>query len=204
MKARLLLVLTVLALSACDRTKEPDSSDPPATPHAERQHKAVVERPSPTPSGGVPAQVAWDAPASWRKAENASPMRLATYKIPHVAPDTEDAELSVTVAGGSVESNVTRWAGQFDVKPGDVKREERKVGDLRVTIVDLRGAYTPMAMPGAAPGGGPKAGSALLGAIVETSPGARGLTFFKLTGPEKTVLAARGDFEKLVKSLHVK
>jgi hypothetical protein len=57
-------------------------------------------------------------------------------------------------------------------------------------------------MPGttAPPQQGPKPGYALLGAIVETSPP----TFFKLTGPEKTVMAARADFDKLVDGLRAK
>jgi hypothetical protein len=35
---------------------------------------------------------------------------------------------------------------------------------------------------------------------VETAPP----TFFKLTGPERTVMAAQPDFDKLVASLHSK
>ena len=46
----------------------------------------------------------------------------------------------------------------------------------------------------------PKTGWALLGAIVETQTP----TFFKMTGPEKTVLAARGDFDKFVDGFKAK
>ena len=50
------------------------------------------------------------------------------------------------------------------------------------------------------PAAGPKDGYALLGAIVETvTP-----TFFKLTGPEKTVNAAKADFDKFIDSLRPK
>jgi hypothetical protein len=56
-----------------------------------------------------------------------------------------------------------------------------------------------MAMPGAPPSG-KKPGWALLGAIVDGSPP----TFFKLTGPDATVAAAQGDFDKLVNSLRAK
>ena len=44
----------------------------------------------------------------------------------------------------------------------------------------------------------PKPGYKLLGAIVE-GPG--GNVFFKLTGPAKTVEAARADFNKLLKGV---
>jgi hypothetical protein len=208
MKARVLAVVlpALLGLSACDKTKEPDPGPTPPKPEAELPRKITVGRPSPTMlvapnNAGLPGEVAWDAPAGWKKVESPSPMRKATYEIPHAAPADADGELSVTVAGGTVESNVKRWAGQLDAKPGDVKREPREVGGLRVTVVEVHGTYTPMAMPGApAAAPGPKPGYMLLGAIVETSP----LTFFKLTGPEKTVVAARADFDKLVGSLRAK
>ena len=43
-----------------------------------------------------------------------------------------------------------------------------------------------------------KTGYRLLGAIVE---GPSGEVFFKLTGPAKTVAAAQGEFQTLLKSL---
>ncbi len=198
-----LLALALLVPAACNKTREPDATGEPPRPP-----KITVDRPSPKqlsvkpdePRG--PTDVAFDAPAAWPKAENASPMRKATYRIPRVAPDGEDGELSVTQAGGSVDQNVARWAGQFAVKAADVKREVKRAGELRVTVVEMHGAYTGMAMPGASGDGakGPKPGFALLGAIVETSPP----TFFKLTGPEKTVMAARPEFDKLVAGLRAK
>jgi hypothetical protein len=54
-------------------------------------------------------------------------------------------------------------------------------------------------MPGA-PAAEKKPAFALLGAIVATSPP----TFFKLTGPDKTVMAAQRDFERLVDGLRAK
>ena len=45
---------------------------------------------------------------------------------------------------------------------------------------------------------GTKPGSKLLGAIAE---GPEGAVFFKLTGPKRTVDAARRDFDTLVASL---
>jgi len=131
--------------------------------------------------------------------ENASRMRKATYKVPRASGDAEDGELTIVQAGGTVDQNVTRWAGQFQAKPDDVKRQERKVGGLKATVVEIHGPYTAMAMPGA-PASGAKPGFALLGAIVESVPP----TFFKLVGPEKTVVAARHDFDALVDSLRVK
>jgi hypothetical protein len=126
-------------------------------------------------------------------------MRKATYRVPRAAGDAEDGELTISQAGGSVEQNVARWAAQLDRKPADVKREKKKVAGFDVTIVEIRGDYGGMAMPGAPPQP-KKPGWALLGAIVDTSPP----TFLKLTGPEKSVLAARPDFDRFIDGLKAK
>jgi hypothetical protein len=182
---------------ACNKTPEPDSAPP-------RPAGTVMKMPSdgrivPVRPAAGPAEVTWDAPAAWIKAENPSPMRKATYRVPHAAGDTDDAELSVSQAGGTVELNVNRWAGQLGAKPESVKRETRRVGGLEVTVVEMHGTYSGMAMPGAAPAAA-KTGWALLGAIVGTATP----TFFKMTGPDKTVAAARADFDKLVESFRSK
>jgi hypothetical protein len=193
-RARVFFSLGALVAAACTKTPEPPPAAITAMPGVERAPASSAH--AAAPSAG---EVGWEAPAGWQKAENPSPMRKATYKIPHAPGDTEDAELSVSQAGGSVDLNVKRWAGQFEVKPEDVKRTDRSAGGLKITVVELKGTFTGMAMPGAA-GAGPKPGFALLGAIVETTTP----TFFKLTGPEKTVMAARADFDKLVSSLRAK
>jgi hypothetical protein len=109
--------------------------------------------------------------------------------------------MSVSTAGGSVDANVQRWAGQFEQKPGDeAKRTQRTIGDLKVTVVEVKGTFK-SGMPGMGPATS-KEKWALLGAIVETPGGTP--WFFKLTGPEKTVTAARADFDKLVDSFRVK
>ncbi len=78
-------------------------------------------------------------------------MRKATYTIPRAAGDAEDGELSVSQAGGGLDQNLTRWAGQFDQKLADVKREERTTHGLKVMVVEIHGTYKAMAMPGAPP-----------------------------------------------------
>ncbi|EYF05314.1 hypothetical protein [Chondromyces apiculatus] len=201
-RAAALAVALAAAAPACSKTPEPPPSTQP-------------ERNAPPPgvaplSGGHPAaptaaqggtEVSWDVPSGWETAPNPSPMRKATYKIKKAEGDPEDAELSVSQAGGSVEQNVQRWVGQFEQKPGEEKRTTtRKVGDISVTVVEVGGTFK-SGMPGMGPTE-PKTNWALLGAIAET-PG--GVTwFFKLTGPAKTVTAARADFDKLVDSLRIK
>jgi hypothetical protein len=148
------------------------------------------------PSAAAPeASLTWKAPARWQSMPNTSSMRLATYRIPRAEGDTEDGDLSIMQAGGTVDANVERWIGQFDAaSQKTAKRSTRKVGGFDVTIVEVQGSYS------GGMGKAPAAGSstALLGAIIAT-PGMP--HFFKLTGPVKTITAARTEFDSMVSSL---
>lgn len=137
----------------------------------------------------------WTAPEAFTLVPSPSPMRLATYKFAHVEGDADDAEMTVSQVGGGVASNVDRWKKQVQ----GATREETTldVNGLKVTLVWLEGSYTGMGMPGAP--SGPKEGHALLGAVVE-SAGKGDPHFFKLTGPVKTVEAARPAFDELIQS----
>jgi len=70
---------------------------------------------------------------------------------------------------------------------------------LKVTTVNVSGAYTGMGGP-RAPQGAPKPGYRLLGAVVE---GPHGSVFFKFTGPAKTVAENQAAFEKMIATLNV-
>jgi hypothetical protein len=151
------------------------------------------------PAESSPGEIAWDAPASWESAPNPNAMRRATYKIPKAPGDKEDTELTVSLAGGGVEANVQRWAKQFG--GAEAKTDPRKVNGLEVTVVEIKGTFTG--------GGGMMAGDAeaakpkqmLLGAIVDAGDTQH---FFKMVGPQKTVAAARKDFDAMVRSFRAK
>jgi hypothetical protein len=151
------------------------------------------------PSSDEPAALTWKTPSGWQTAANPSAMRLATYRIPHVAGDSDDAEVSVIRAGGSTEANIQRWLGQFE-EAGQDKRTTKTVQGFKVTIVEVSGTFM-----GGGPmmGGGGAAPSAhkgwtLLAAIVET---AESPYFFKMTGPSATVKAAHPGFDALIDSV---
>lgn len=140
------------------------------------------------------AELAWKAPARWQSVPSTSSMRLATYRVAHAAGDSEDPELSVMRAGGSIDANATRWIQQFDaVGQKTAKRSVRKVNGLEVTIVEVDGTYS----GGMGREAREEAGWSLVGAIVAT-PGTP--HFFKLTGPTRSVKAARAEFDVLVAS----
>ena len=133
-------------------------------------------------------------------------MRLATYTIPHFPGDAEGGECGVYYfgqgQGGSLDANLDRWIGQFlqaDGKPSKsaAKVETRTIHGLRVTTVDVSGAYTGMGGP-MMQAGKPMPGYRLLGAIVE---GPQGSVFFKFTAPSKTAAQNQNAFEKMLESL---
>jgi hypothetical protein len=140
-----------------------------------------------------PPAIAWTVPDGWQAAPNPNAMRIATYRVPAAAGDDEDAEVTVSRAGGTTDANIQRWLGQFD-DAGKDTRVEAMVRGMKVTIVDVKGTY----VGGMTPSAQPRRGFALVGAIVETlgSP-----YFVKMIGPAKTVSAARPAFEKLVRGI---
>lgn len=142
-----------------------------------------------------PAALAWKAPARWQLVPNASTMRLATYRIPHAPGDSEDPELTITQAGGTVEANMQRWMGQFGAEGAKTaKRSNRTVKPFEIALVEVEGKFA----SGMGKEGREEDQWAMLGAIVQT-PGMP--HFFKLTGPAKSVKAAKAEFDSLVGSV---
>lgn len=148
------------------------------------------------------AGLRWVAPKGWTAVPSGSPMRLATYRAPAAQGDAEGAELGVFYfgegQGGSVESNIQRWLAQLAPEKGDAKRQPSKrvkVNGIDVTVVSAEGTYA-SGMPGGPTT--PRPGWALVGAIAE---GPKGAVFFKMTGPKKSVAAARPGFDALIASL---
>jgi hypothetical protein len=125
-------------------------------------------------------------------------MRAAEYTVPRATGDSEDGECIVITfgpgQGGGVDENVDRWVAQFSgaTKP---ERSKQQIHGLNVTRVEVGGTYTPMRMPGMAAAPSSRPGWRLLGAIVEAPSG---LWFFKVTGPDATVKAARPDLEAML------
>jgi hypothetical protein len=150
----------------------------------------------PPPSATGPGALTWKAPPAWTVAPNPSPMRLATYKLPRAAGDSEDVDVAITRAGGGTEPNIQRWLTQFSQHAPEI-RTVTTVRGLKVTVVDVSGTYgSGGMMPGDAPSTHPN--WTLLAAIVETEASPY---FIKITGPSATVHAARTGLDSLIRSL---
>jgi len=171
---------------------EDTSSVQTSSPHGEASS-------SPTSAAGI----TWTAPASWRVGGE-RPMRVTSYAI---GPSGKEADCAVFYfgpgQGGAVDANLERWIGQFGQPDGSESRKAAKIdhhtiAGLKVTTIDLSGVYL-ASMGGPMSGKSePQPGYRLLGAIVEAPEGP---VFFKLTGPEATVVKALDDFQQLVESV---
>jgi hypothetical protein len=147
------------------------------------------------------------APANWKSEEVTTKFRTHHFRIPHVADDKNDAELTIfffgTGSGGSADANVKRWKGMFLPPEGkkidDVaKLENFKVGNVDVTYLDVQGTYKfkerpfdPAAKEELRPD------HRMLGVVFE-SP--KGPYFFRLVGPAKTVTENKKAFEDWLKA----
>lgn len=144
-------------------------------------------------------------PAGWVEEERTSSMRVAQYRLPKAASDTEDASVVLyyfgQTQGGSVAANIERWVSQMKQADGDTsKKENLEVNGLKVTTVDVAGTY----VAETAPGSGAflnKPGYRLRAAVVETPNGSY---YVKLVGPEKTVAQWNESFLSYIKSFEFK
>lgn len=144
-------------------------------------------------------ELTFKVPSSWKAERPKSAMRKAQLKVTPVKGDADPAELVVTSfggGGGGVEANVARWETQFE-GGAKAKVEKKKGTNIDVTRVEIAGHYVAPVMPGS-PEKNDKPEYRLLGAIVIT-PNAG--YFFKMVGPEKTMLASREGFDALIASI---
>jgi hypothetical protein len=209
--ALLLLLLGGMSVLAC---RDQQKSEPPAatvSPHAlpGAQPPALPAAPKSAAPAAAPSGEASAGGLTWRDAAPLvrrapkSSMRAAEYGI----SGDDRSELTVFYfgpdQGGTVDANITRWLGQITQPDGSpsadrAKRDERNVGGIQVTLLEVAGNYSAgMAMPGAPPQA-PIEDALMLGAI---AIGPKGPVFFKLVGPRASVEQAREGFRQMIDSL---
>ena len=145
------------------------------------------------------------ADAGWQSVAPTSTMRKAQFTLPRAAGDSEDAELVVYYfgadQGGPVEANLERWYAQFSQPDGSSSAEKARVArevvdGMNLTTVDLSGTYVAPTMPGSEEHHN-QPNFRMLAAVLETS---QGPYFFKLVGPEQTVVHWAKSFGQFMKS----
>ena len=211
---RLSLPLTVLILFGASCEKAP-SARVPAPPQAAAETKtapaqvAQASQPKVDSSGWLVsgptddgrfarcAGLSFEKPVEWPWVKPSMRFRTLQYSVPGTDGDGA-AELIFSVFaagdGGPVDANIDRWVGQFSGTDGQPPRSERSSGEvagMKYSQVELEGSYAGM---GAA---APRPGWAQLGVIIQ-APGRN--VFIRLLGPDKTVLANKDVFEKMLQS----
>lgn len=154
------------------------------------------------------SELKFKVPAGWVEEERTSSMRVAQYKLPRAAGDTEDASLVLYYfgqgQGGSTTANIDRWIGQMKQEDGSpakgAKDEQLVANGLKVTTVDVSGTYVAETSPGSGTFNN-KPAYRLRAAVVETPNGSY---FVKLVGPEKTVTQWNDSFVSYIKSFEFK
>src|SRR5262245_25396904 len=116
------------------------------------------------------------APTGWIEEKTTSSMRVAQYKLPKAAADTDDGSLVLYYfgqgQGGGVSANLERWIGQMQQPDGSASKDKAReetltVNGLKVTTIDLAGTYTAETAPGSGTFFN-KPGYRLRAAVVET------------------------------------
>jgi hypothetical protein len=162
---------------------------------------------------GIPASqqssLKFRVPAGWVEEERTSSMRVAQYRLPKTAGDTEDASLVLYYfgqgQGGSTAANIERWVGQMKQEDGGASKDKAKeenfeANGLKVATVDVSGTYVAETSPGSGTLHN-KPGYRLRAAVVETP---KGSYYVKLVGPEKTVAQWNDSFLSYLRSFEFK
>lgn len=148
-----------------------------------------------SPGGGGGGSVetgpfVFTVPQGWQSVPPANNMRAAELHV-------QDAVAAFSMAGGSVDANINRWAGQFISPSGGVpepKIDETRVNGVPVTLVEISGTYFDGTMTGQTT---EKPDHTMLAAIL---PGGQMSVFIKFTGPTRTINSVRGQWMELVNS----
>lgn len=138
-------------------------------------------------------------PKAWVSEEPTNKMRFAQFSIPKAQGDGENGELIIFKGiSGSAKANIDRWKGQFKAPKGktldDVaKLTEIKIGGSEASMLDVSGTYMYNPQPF-----NPKSkteareGYRMIAIHFE---GPKEIYHIKLTGPAKTIDAAKKDFD---------
>ena len=200
MHARPLVLVLLLVPASCSSESERGASATQGAPAAGASSAGAAPSAGTAASAAAPgAATTVDAgglvfvePEGWQRETPTSAMRKLQYRLPRAEGDAEDASLVVfhfgPGQGGGTQSNLDRWASQFEQAGGAssddaMKVSTRRVGDLAVTDADLSGTFVAETMPGSG-NRQRKEGWRMLASIVESGPNA---WYVKLVGPAATV-----------------
>jgi len=141
-----------------------------------------------------------EKPAAWKTMPPKSNIVQFEFRTP--IEGDKSARITIMSAGGSVESNIERWTGQFEGgKKEDTKVETKEVDQTTLHIVEIAGTFKESMGGPFAPGGQTKKmeNYKMLGAILETKDGSK--VFIKATGPNDIINDMKEGFIKMLDGL---
>ena len=197
---RILIALSIILLVSCQSKETPKELTNTSIQSQPSSNTSQVQKGN---TSQVPKSnnLNYTAASGWIRQQPSSSMRHDQYELPG-PKGVEAATLAIFKGiGGSISSNIDRWKKQFVVPPNgsdpdSVRKESKVINQIPVHIVAVQGTYLKPQMPMMMDG--PKVelkNYALLAAIAETKDG---LWFFKITGPEKTVMMWQNDFDNFI------
>ena len=197
---RFLIALSIILLVSCQSKETPKELTNTSIQSQPSSNTSQVQKGN---TSQVPKSnnLNYTAASGWIRQQPSSSMRHDQYELPG-PKGVEAATLAIFKGiGGSISSNIDRWKKQFVVPPNgsdpdSVRKESKVINQIPVHIVAVQGPYLKPQMPMMMDG--PKVelkNYALLAAIAETKDG---LWFFKITGPEKTVMMWQNDFDNFI------
>jgi len=136
------------------------------------------------------------APDGWVRKQPRSQFVEAEFALPKAEGDAADGRLTISLAGGSVTDNVSRWRDQFGGQPEKDAQQEMDLAGWKVTVVDFVGTYADQ--PGPFAPAVERPGYRMLAAIV---PVGEQLHFIKAYGPQKTMTDHEDAFHAFLRSL---
>lgn len=110
---------------------------------------AIAQTPKPAEKKGAEVKLAGmkaTAPAGWVSQKPANRLRLFQFKLPKAVGDKEDGQLFALEMYGKPADLLTQLKNLF-VLPADIpenkvlKQSELKVGDSKLTVLDIQGTY---------------------------------------------------------------
>jgi hypothetical protein len=123
-------------------------------------------------------------PSEWVRVPGSGSMRKAEFTLPGPGGDVNLVVYRFEGGAGSTQQNIERWKQQIKAGEGtEAETSEIEAGGLKVTSLDVRGAYAGQSMPGAPPQPA-VADARLLAAAIE---GVGDPWYFKLVGPAGTI-----------------
>ena len=183
-------------------TAELPPGHPPIAPAAPESKAGEAASASPAEAGShtitLGDKLTMTAPDSWIVKRPGNGMISQEFAVPAAKGDPRDGRMTVSSAGGSVQANVDRWAGQFSQPDGSktadkMKVQEKTLAGREVNLVDISGTYQESA--GMMQAATERPGYRMLAAIIP----ADGASFFiKFYGPKKTVGEHEKEFQAML------